>query len=208
MALTAERAEQLDEAAVTALASLPPIFSYGQARDAGLSHRRVYWLRDHGLIEPLMHGCYRRADNPLEVDPDLYEIATRAANGTICLTSALARHQLTDAIPCQIDIAIPRGQRRPTTAAPVSWHAFSTDTFNTGRDTLQLAGGASIGLYNAERSIIDAFRLRHREGPELAYEALRRWLQRRDRSPAELMRMARHFPKAEPGLLRALEVLL
>jgi predicted transcriptional regulator of viral defense system len=202
------RAEQLDEAAVTALASLPPIFSYGQARDAGLSHRRVYWLRDHGMIEPLTHGSYRRADSPLEVDRDLYEIATRVANGTICLTSALVRQQLTDAIPNQIDIAIPRGQRRSTTAAPVSWHAFSPVTFNIGRDTLQLAGGASIGIYNAERSIIDAFRLRHREGPELAYEALRRWLRRRDSSPAEIMRMARHFPKAEPALRRALEVLL
>jgi predicted transcriptional regulator of viral defense system len=208
MALAAERAEQLDEASVTALASLPPIFSYGQARDAGLSHRRVYWLRDHGLIELLTHGSYRRADSPLEVDPDLYEIATRAANGTICLTGALVRHQLTDAIPSQIDIAIPRGRRRPTTAAPVSWHAFSPATFTFGRDTLQLAAGAFLGIYNAERSIIDAFRLRHREGPELAYEALRRWLRRRDSSPAELMRMARHFPKAEPALRRALEVLL
>jgi predicted transcriptional regulator of viral defense system len=208
MPLTTERAEQLNEAALTALASLPPIFSYSQARDAGLSHRRIYWLRDHGLIEPLAHGSYRRADNPLEGDPDLYEIATRAADGTICLTSALARHQLTDAIPNRIDIAIPRGHRRPTTGAPVSWHAFSPDTFTIGRDTLQLPGGASIGIYNAERSIIDAFRLRHREGPELAYEALRRWLRRRESSPAELTKMARHFPKAEPALRHALEVLL
>jgi len=68
--------------------------------------------------------------------------------------------------------------------------------------------GASIGIYNAEQSSIDAFRLRHREGPELAYEALRRWLRRRDSSPAEIMRMARHLPKAEPALRRALEVLL
>jgi predicted transcriptional regulator of viral defense system len=208
MPLIAERSEQLDEAALNALASLPPIFSYGQARDAGLSHRRVYWLRDHGLIEPLAHGSYRRADSSLDVDPDLYEIATRAANATICLRSALVRHQLTDAIPTQIDIAIPRGQRRPTTAAPVSWHAFSPDTFHIGRETLQLPGDASLGIYNAERSIIDAFRLRHREGPELAHEALRRWLRRRDSQPAELMRMARHFAKAEPALRRALEVLL
>jgi hypothetical protein len=44
----------------------------------------------------------------------------------------------------------------------------------------------------AKRSIIDAARLRHREGPELAYGALRRWLRQPGPSPAELLAMARH----------------
>jgi len=44
----------------------------------------------------------------------------------------------------------------------------------------------AIGLYSAERSIIDASRLRHQDGPDLAYEALRGWLRRRDASPAAL----------------------
>ena len=38
--------------------------------------------------------------------------------------------------------------------------------------------GLALGVYSAERSIIDAFRLRHQEGEELAIEALRRWLRR------------------------------
>jgi hypothetical protein len=33
---------KLDEAARTVLALSPQIFSYGQARDAALSHRRIY----------------------------------------------------------------------------------------------------------------------------------------------------------------------
>lgn len=65
-----------------------------------------------------------------------------------------------------------------------------------------------IGLYGPERSIIDAFRLRHNEGTDLAHEALKRWLRRRDSSPAWLIRMAENFPKAQPALRAALEVLL
>lgn len=126
----------------------------------------------------------------------------------MCLTSALARHQLTDAIPSKTDIALPRRTRRPPTAAPVNWHAFATDTFDIGREELPLTADARIGLYGAERSIIDAFRLRHQEGPELAHEALKRWLGRRGSSPAELIRMAQHFPKALPSLRAALEILL
>ena len=127
---------------------------------------------------------------------------------TICLTSALARHDLTDTIPARIDIALPRGHRRPTTAAPVTWHGFTAEKFTIGRGTLPLSGRATIGLYGAERSIIDAFRLRHYEGPDVAHEALRRWLRRREASPAALIRMAEHFRKALPALRAALEILL
>jgi hypothetical protein len=190
------------------VAALPPIFSYSQARQAGLSQRRIYWLRDHDLIEPLAHGTYRRCDLVIAEDPDLIEVAARAPRATLCLTSALARHDLTDAIPSKIDIALPRGTRRPPTAAPVRWHLFAVDTFEIGRESLALSGAEQIGLYGPERSIIDAFRLRHTEGSELAHHALRRWLRRRNSSPADLMRMAQHFPKAQPALRTALEILL
>ena len=207
MPLTAERQKRLRDTAVATLRTLPSSFSYAQAREAGLSHRRIYWLRDHGLIDSLAHGTYRRTDAPVDADPDLIEIAARASAATICLTSALARHDLTDIIPARIDIALPRGHRRPPTAAPVTWHGFTAEKFDIGRKTLPLSEGA-IGLYDAERSIIDAFRLRHQEGPELAHGALRRWLRRSEASPAGLIRMAEGFPKALPTLRAALEILL
>jgi predicted transcriptional regulator of viral defense system len=200
--------QEREQVARLALATLPSIFSYRDARDAGLSNRRIYWLRDHGLIEPLAQGAYRRTDIELGADPDLIEIAMRAPLATICLTSALVRHDLTDAIPSRIDIAIPRATRRPPTAAPVRWHAFDPDTFEIGRATLPLTHANRVGLYGPERSIIDAFRLRHNEGTDLAHEALKRWLRRPGSSPAHLMTMAQHFPKALPSLRGALEILL
>lgn len=201
--------DQVDDACgIAQLEKLPPIFSYADARAAGLSQRRIYWLRDHGLIDTLARGTYMRAGAQIGADPDLVDIAVRAPRATICLASALARHDLTDAIPAATDIAIPRGQRRPATTAPVTWHAFAADTFDVGRDMVRLTGKVGIGLYSAERSIIDAFRLRYQEGDELAYEALRRWLRRRNAHPAELVRMAEHFPKALPALRAALAALL
>ncbi len=205
MATTSELTRE--DAARLALTTLPPIFSYGQARQAGLSNRRIYWLRDHGLIEPLAQGTYRSTDIEPGADPDLIEIAARAPRATLCLTSALVKHDLTDAIPSRIDIAIPRGTRRPPTAAPVRWHAFDPATFEIGRESLRLTATEQIGLYGAERSIIDAFRLRHREGTDIAYEALKRWLRRPGSSPAQLMQMAEHFPKALPALRSGLEIL-
>lgn len=40
------------------------------------------------------------------------------------------------------------------------WRHFDPVTFEIGRGELAVDGGRSIGLYYAERSIIDAFRMR------------------------------------------------
>ena len=80
------------------LERLPSTFTYAQALDAGLSHHRLYNQRDTGALEQVGRGLYRKADAEL-TDLDLLEVAKRAPEATICLLSALARHDLTDAIP-------------------------------------------------------------------------------------------------------------
>jgi hypothetical protein len=65
----------------------------------------------------------------------------------------------------------------------------------------------SIGIYNPTRSIIDAFRLRHLEGGDLAYTALRRWLRRPGSSPVALHEMARRFPRTLRAITGALTIL-
>ena len=107
-----------------------------------------------------------------------------------------------------IDVALPRSRRAPRTSAPVTWHRFDEDTFEIGRDELTVHGELTIGIYNPARSIVDAFRLRHLYGDDLAVAALRSWLAKRGNQPAELLDTARHFPTAEPSLRRVLQVLL
>lgn len=188
-------------------AGLPPVFSYSEVRAAGISSDRLQSWCDRGLAERIGRGLYRWADAP-EADSNLLEIAHRAPRGTLCLVTALARHGLTDVIPTRIDVAIPRGNRIPVVQSPVRFHVFASHTFDRGREELDIGAGASIGLYSAERSLVDVIRLRHREGSEVAWEALRRWLRRKGSQPAALVRMASHFHGAERAVRRALEVVL
>jgi hypothetical protein len=192
----------------SALLALPATFTYAEARRQGVSDRQLYRLRDEGLITSFGHGLYRRSDVDVPGDIDLIEIARRATRATLCLTTALARHGLTDQIPSTIDVAVPRGQRRPATIAPATWHLFDADTFDIGRGELSVDAQTTIGLYGPGRSIIDAIRLRHREGPELGIVALKRWLARPGATPSELLATARRFPQAEKALRQALEILL
>src|SRR5665647_3327129 len=141
-------------------------------------------------------------------DTDLIAIAVKAPRATLCLETALARHGLSDAIPAAPDVALPRGTRIPATDALARWHHFAPATFDIGRELLALDGAISIGLYDAPRSIIDAFRMRATEGHELGYEALRRWLRASGSQPGQLIRLAGQFPKAETPLRMALAALL
>lgn len=195
-------------AAASSLRGLAATFTRAQARRASISDRTLNHLRETGAIESIGRGLYRKTDSDITADIDLLEIARRAPRATLCLTTALARHSLTDEIPPSIDAALPRGQHRPITTAPVTWHLFDRDSFDIGRTEMSLDENAAIGLYGPQRSIIDAIRLRHREGSALGNIALKRWLARPGSSPAELLALARHFPQAEKALREALEILL
>lgn len=186
---------------------LPETFTYAQARAVGLTKHAVYRLQAEGQIERLSRGLYRRTDREVP-DIELKEVACRSSHATLCLATALARHGLTDEIPALIDVALPRGTRPPVTAVPVAWHFFEPKTFSLGREALELGSGAIIGLYSAERSIIDAFRTRGHGGHELAHESLKRWLRRPGSNAASLLKLAREFPRVQAAIRHALELLL
>jgi predicted transcriptional regulator of viral defense system len=186
---------------------LDDTFRYGEARAAGLSDHRLYQLRDTGAILAVGGGVYRWADAP-PADLDLIEISERVPHATLCLETALARHGLIDSIPAAIDIAIPRGSTRPVLHAPCRLHQFAPRTFTLGREALDVGSRAPIGIYSAERSLIDIVRTRHLQGSDIAWEALRLWVRQADASPAQLIELAKHFAGTEPALRNALEVLL
>ena len=210
----------------TALPSeLPELFSYTDARRHGLSDRQLRNLNDQGAIEKIGRGLF--SATTLDADPDLIEVAFRSDQATMCLTSALARHGLTDEIPATIDLALPRGTRAPATSAPITWHKFDPKTFDLGREEdeidpeprrragrrgredLDVGAGYRIGLYSAERSICDAFRIRHLEGTDQAVEALKRWLRRPGSQPSQLLELATAIgPKAAQPIRAALQILL
>jgi hypothetical protein len=157
-----------------------------------LSRARSGWpdptptgTRDGGEIVGLDGGVYGWVD-ATAVDWDLVEIVERAPAATLCLETALARHGI-DAIPAAIDIAVPRGSTRLAPSAPCRIHQLAGGTFDLGREDLDVGARRPI---SAERSLADIVALRHLEGSGVAWEALRRWLGRSGRSPAQLIELA------------------
>ncbi len=172
----------------------------------GFSRSAFYRAARGGRFERIARGIYLPSESE-GADWDWVEAATRRADATICLVSALAYHDLTDVIPDALDVAIPRGARIPAGGPSIAWHSFHADTFMLGRTTVAVPGAeASIGLYSAERTIADSFRLRGEVGYEVARDALKEWLHRGGK-PARLMEFASVLPRAKAPLLHALDAL-
>jgi predicted transcriptional regulator of viral defense system len=176
------------------------------AGQAGLSRSALYRGARAGRLDRIARGIYLPAEAPA-ADWDQLEAAIRRSDATICLTSALAYHDLTDTIPAALDVAIPRGSRTPASTGPIAWHQFDRATFEIGRDEITIPGtNQTIGIYSPERSIADTFRLRGGVGYELARDALREWL-RRGGKPARLIEIASRLPRAKSPILQALDML-
>jgi len=177
-----------------------------QAADLGMSASGLYRAARSGRYDKIARGIYREAGAPA-ADWDWIEAATRRADATICLTSALTHYDLTDTIPTALDIAIPRGSRIPAGNSAIAWHLFDRKTFDLGRNEIEIPGSTlTIGIYSPERCIADAFRLRGDAGYEMGRDALREWL-RRGGKPAQLMEIASRLPRTSGPLQRTLEAL-
>lgn len=91
------------------------------ARRSGLSRSALYRAANTGHLTRIARGIYLPTEAQA-TDWDLIEAATRRPDATICLTSALAHHDLIDTIPHTLDVTIPRGSRSPATEHAITWH--------------------------------------------------------------------------------------
>lgn len=191
------------------IATLPDLLSYDELAAQGLTRHGLGRLIESGQFERIAPGLFLRSGLADDTTAAWIAIATKRPGATLCLLTALSLHELTDEIPARSDIAIPRGTQPVTVHhAPIAWHRFDADTFSIGRTEHPLPDGSSIGLYSAERTLIDLFRLRHAWGSDLALGALKQWLRGQSNSPGLLLTMAESFPKARPAIQHALEILL
>jgi predicted transcriptional regulator of viral defense system len=189
------------------LEALPPSFTTSEAEERGVYRVALYRLRDLGEVVELSRGAWRRADAPPTPHESLLAVTLRAPEATICLVSALSFHDLTDEIPSRVDLAVPRGSHRPKIDyPPVAVHVFDADTFELGREWVEVAPDERVPIYDEVRTTVDALRLRNQLGSDIAYGAARRLLARRRRAAGQLLEVARELRCAGP-VGEALEVL-
>lgn len=170
----------------------------------------IYEAASRGELDQVAPGYFMK---PFQV-PDhlaaLVAIRSRNANATMCLTSALVFHGISDLIPTGTDIALPRGQRPLVSKLGIQhWHSFDKKTFEIGREVRVLDYGIEFPVYSAERTIVDMFRLTGRNSQAQAIDALKKWLYERGvKNLRAIQDIGAHFPSANKRIVEALRIIL
>jgi predicted transcriptional regulator of viral defense system len=181
-----------DDDAQTVFEHHGPTLTAQAARQHGLHWVDLYRLRDQGTINELSRGVFRLASAPPVEQLDVIAVLARAPKAIACLATAASIWELTDEIPRTVHIAVPRGAHRPRIDWPsTTVHVFNAETFDVGRERLELSSGETINLYSPERTVVDIIRLAHRESSEPLGELIRRYMRRDGATAARLLETAR-----------------
>lgn len=164
----------------------------------GITAATIARMREKGLLLQLSRGLYQLPDAGGDTNHVLAEAAKLVPKGVVCLTSALAFHQLTDTIPRSVWIAIGPKDRRPAIKhLPLQIVHFRDKMLHEGIEEHHIEG-VTVRIYNVAKTVVDLFRYRQSAGKRykkspglnLALEGLREVLRQRKATPAEIAEYA------------------
>jgi predicted transcriptional regulator of viral defense system len=166
------------------------IMRTSEALDAGIYQRTLYFMRDEEYLTQLQRGVYQLNEREPLGYPDLVIVAQKIPAAVICLISALDLHELTDQIPHQVHIALPRTSRDPVMDyPPIKVYRFSKETLNAGVD-IQKIDGVDINVFNPAKTIADCFKFRNQIGKEVAIEALKEGIRMKKATYQDIVKYA------------------
>ena len=186
-----EPADKAIAAAESIFVAHKGVMRTGEALEAGIHRRTLYWMRDRGRLEPLSRGVFVLASAPLPESPDVAAVMRRIPKGVLCLVSALEYHGIGTQIPNAVQVALPRNVTPPKIDYPrVQVFNMSDSAFRAGVEKRSMAG-AEILVYGVAKTVADCFKYRNRIGLDIAVEAIKEVVRRRVATPDEIMEFAR-----------------
>lgn len=158
----------------------------------GVAATTMSRLLTDGAVLRLSRGLYQLADADVEANHDLAEAAKRVPKGVICLTSALAYHELTDQMPRKVWMAIGSKDWTPAEHGPRLRIIRMSDRLLQSDIEMHQIENVSVPMFTIPRTLVDCFRHRKSVGINVAVEALRETLRQRKATPAVIAECARN----------------
>lgn len=165
------------------------ILRTSEAIKSGVHPRSLYRMRDEGRLVELSRGIFRLAEISESNETDLATAALRVPAGVVCLISALSFHNLTNEIPHEVCLALPREKSAPKVDyPPLRTFHFSNETYAAGVERHSI-DGIEIKVYSPEKTVADCFKFRNKIGLDIALEGLKNCLEKKG-SRAAILRCA------------------
>ncbi len=155
------------------------------------------WTRMHlqrlvekGQIKKIGRGLYSSINSVITENHSLAEVAKLAPNSVICLISALQFYNLTTQIPSQIWIAVDIKAARPKIAyPPIKIINMTGRSLNDGIKQYEIEG-VPVKVFSPAKTVADCFKFRNKIGLDVAIEALRDSLEKKQATYDEIWKYA------------------
>jgi len=167
------------------------ILRLSELTSQGITATAVSRMEKDGSVVRLRRGLYQLPDAAIDMHHSLAEAAKRMPKGVICLTSALAFHELTDQLPPRIWMAIGKKDWAPKDARPSLRIVRFAETLLANGVETHLIEHVEVPIFNVPKTIADCFRHRRSVGLTVAIEGLQQALRQRKARPADIAEHAR-----------------
>jgi predicted transcriptional regulator of viral defense system len=165
-------------------------------QQAGLHNTYLTALSDEGRIVRIKPGLYIASES--QTASGFFEVQLALSSAVVCLASALAYYDLTTYEPPSVQVAIPRGDRtKPPNFPPTRRFSFGGIRHQLGVVTVEVEGRA-VRIYDREKTICDTVRFRRTLGQDVVNEAIRNYLQGRDKNVDRVMEYSRRLRDEGP----------
>ena len=165
-----------------------------RARDfdaAGVPRVYLRRLEEEGALVRIGRGLYQDPKAELSAQHSLAEAAQAAPKGVVALLSALQFHQLTTQTPHEVWMLMPSKAWVPS-APQVKLRILraSSASLHAGIEH-HVIDGVAVAITSPAKTVADCFKYRSRVGLDVALEALRDALRRKQAAADDIWRFAK-----------------
>lgn len=175
---------------------------------AGVSENALRKLYIEGEVIKLKRGFYKWNNlEVLDIGNQWVDVQKMLPKGVFCLYSAAEYHELSTFIPAAFHIALPKNSSTSLFIyPPVQTYFWEESIFSIGIEEYEVEG-EKVHIYNAERTVCDMLRFKHKVTWETAKECLKTYLNRKNRNIPLLLKYSESF-RIKQLLSTYLDVLL
>jgi predicted transcriptional regulator of viral defense system len=156
----------------------------------GINRFYINQLEKLGFISKVKNGLYKWEEYDFQYNYELVDVFKIVPKGVLCLTSALAYHDLITYNPWQYEVAIERTKKIALPDyPPIKLVYFSSKQLEIGITETDI-DGHHVRIYDPEKTICDCVRYRNKIGIDIVKEGINEYLKRKEKDFNKLMKYA------------------
>lgn len=176
-----------------------------EVEKAGIPRQYLNILVKETKLERVAHGVYLTPDT---FDDEMYRLQAKNQRAIFSHETALYLHDLTDRDPIEWSVTVPYGYNATHLRNEgVKVYTVKKSLYQMGVTELRTIYGRPIKAYNKERTICDIIRNRNNMDIAILNEAIKRYLDTKDKNIPLLLRYAKELG-VQNYLRKYMEILL